>query len=60
MSSPIDPAKVRKKFQQAAASSKNAPATEPLPLEIAQLLDVFARIEIRRQARLRTGEQEAS
>lgn len=59
MPSPFDPAKVRKKFQQA-ASSKNAPAAEPLPLEVVQLLDVCARIEVRRQARLRTREQEAS
>ncbi len=58
MPSPIDPEDVRKKVQRAEASSlKGVPASEQLPLEVVQLLDVFARIEIRRQARLRATEE---
>jgi hypothetical protein len=58
MPSPTDPENVRKKVQRTgASSSKGVPASEQLPLEVVQLLDVFARIEIRRQARLHATEE---
>jgi hypothetical protein len=56
---PIDPENIRKKVQRAQGpSAKGDLASEQLPLEVVQLLDVCVRIEIRRQARLRAAEQE--
>ena len=37
-----------------------SPSVEIVPLEIVQLLDVLARIEARRQAKLRTTRKEMS
>ena len=37
-----------------------ASPVESFPLEVVSLLDVFARIELRRQARRRSGQKEAS
>ena len=41
-------------------SLSSSPSVEILPLEIVQLLDVLARIEARRQAKLRTTRKEMS
>ncbi|MFL5626762.1 MAG: hypothetical protein ACJ788_14355 [Ktedonobacteraceae bacterium] len=41
-------------------SLSSSPSVETLPLEIVQLLDVLARIEARRQAKLRTTRKEMS
>ena len=55
-----DPGRVRKKVQRIGTSApKGIPVAGPFSLEVVQLLDVFARIEVRRQARLRTPEKEA-
>ena len=35
------------------SSVENTVSVEALPIEVVQLLDVFARIEVRRQAKLR-------
>lgn len=35
------------------SSVENTASVEPLPIEVVQLLDVFTRIEVRRQAKLR-------
>ena len=36
-------------------SVENAVPVEVLPIEVVQLLDIFARIEVRRQAKLRAS-----
>ncbi len=41
-------------------SLSSSPSVEALPLEIVQLLDVLARIEARRQVKLRTTRKEMS
>jgi hypothetical protein len=41
-------------------SRKSASRTEALPLEVVVLLDVFARIEARRQARLQNAGKEGN